>query len=167
MCNVPIQLNGDVLAAYLSEYGDTEEITISKSLSGTTHGDYVVTISLDRKGFKAISQTLDYEEQTMMVVVEGRKPQCWCCKQLGRFSKSCPKKTTITTVTPPTTTTTTTTITLPTKEKPQSETRDRPDKEEEGWTQVKKKKSPSKKATENLPTTTAPAKSTSSSSSKK
>ena len=149
MCNVPIQLNGDVLAAYLSEYGDIEEITTSKSSSGTAHGDYVVTKSLDRKGFQAIPQTLDYEEQTMMVVVEGRKPQCWCCKQLGHFSRSCPQKTTITTVKPPTTTsttktTTTTTITTPTKEKPQLEARDHPDKEEEGWNQVKKKKSSKK-----------------------
>ena len=51
VCNVPIQLNGDVLAAYLSEYGDIEEITTSKSSSGTAHGDYVVTMSLDQKGF--------------------------------------------------------------------------------------------------------------------
>ena len=57
VCNVPIQLNGDVLAAYLSEYGDIEEITTSKSSSGTAHGDYVVTMSLDRKGFQAIPQT--------------------------------------------------------------------------------------------------------------
>ena len=158
LCNVPI---GDVLAAYLSEYGDIEEITTSKSLSGTAHGNYVVTMSLDRKGFQAIPQTLDYEEQTM-VVVEGRKPQCWCCKQLGHFSRSCPQKTTITTVTPPTTTattktTTTTTITPPTKEKPQLEARDHPDKEEDGWTQVKKKKSP-KKTTEDPPTNAATAK---------
>ena len=47
VCNVPIQLNGDVLAAYLSEYGDIEDITTSKSSSGTAHGDYFVTICLD------------------------------------------------------------------------------------------------------------------------
>ena len=160
--NVLIQLNGDVLAAYLRKYGDIEEIITFKSSSGTAHGDYVVTTSLDRKGFQAIPQTLEYEEQTMMVVVEGRKPQCWCCKQLGHFSRSCPQKTTITTVTPPTTmtttkTTTTTTMTPPTKENPQLEARDHPDKEEEGWTQVKKKKSPPK-TTEDPPTNTATSK---------
>ena len=137
VCNVPIQLNGDVLAGYFSEYRDIEDITTAKSSSGTAHGDYVVTMSLDRKGFQAIPQTLDYEDQTMMVVVEGRKPQCWFCKQLGHFSRSCPQKTTIA-VTSPTTassttkTTTTTTSTPPSKEKPQVEARDHPDKDEEG-----------------------------------
>ena len=151
-----------MLAAYLSEYGDVEDIITSKSSSGTAHIDYIVTMFLDRKGFQAISQTLDYEEQTMMVVVEGNKPQCCFCKQLGHFSRSCPQNTTKTIVTTPTTTTTTTTtiaakFTPPTKESPQPEAWDHPDKEEEGWTQVtgKKKKSPSKKAlTENLPITT-------------
>ena len=111
MCNVPIQLNGDVLAAFFSEYGDIEDIITSKSSSGTAHGDYIVTMSLNRKGFQATPQTLDYEEQTMMVIVEGRKPQCWFCKELGHFSRPCPQKTTKTTVTPPTATTTTTTTT--------------------------------------------------------
>ena len=54
--------------------------------------------------FMAIPHTLDYESQVMTVVGEGRKPQCWNCKQLGHFSKSCRQKTT------KTTTTTTTTI---------------------------------------------------------
>ena len=63
LCNVSIQLNGEVLAAYLSEYGDIEDIVISKSSSGTAHGDYFVTMSLNRKGFQAIPHTLDYEEQ--------------------------------------------------------------------------------------------------------
>ena len=76
MCNVPIQQDGNVFAAYLSEYEDIEDITTSKSSSGTAHGDYLVNMSLDRKGFTAIPQTIEYEEQTMMVVVEGKKPQC-------------------------------------------------------------------------------------------
>ena len=27
-----------------------------------------------------------------MVIVEGRRPRCWSCKQLGHISKFCPKK---------------------------------------------------------------------------
>ena len=46
----------------------------------------------------------------MLVVVEGRKPQCWHCKQIGHFAWSCPQKTT-------NTTTTTTTSTAPTTAK--------------------------------------------------
>ena len=126
VCNVPIQLNEEVLAAYLSGYGDIEEIVKAKLVNGTAHGDYIFTMYLDRVGFMAIPHTLDYESQVMTVVVEGRKLQCWNCKQLGHFSKSCPKP----------------------------KTKDYPDKDEEGWTQVvrggKKKKTPPKK----LPTTT-------------
>ena len=137
VCNVPIQLNGDVLAAYLSEYRDIENITTSKSSSGTAHSDYLINMSLDRKGFQAIPQMIEYEEQTMIVFIVGRKLQCWFCKQPGHFSRSCPQKTTKTTVTPTTTTTATTIITTtkiitPTKENHQTETGNDPDKGEEG-----------------------------------
>ena len=94
VCNVPIQLNGDVLAAYISEYGGVWDIITSKSASGIAHGDYFVAMCLDRRGFQAIPHTLEYEDQVMMRVVEGRKPQCWHCKQLEHFSRFCPQKTT-------------------------------------------------------------------------
>ena len=103
-----------------------------------------------------------------MVVVEGRKPQCWHCKQVGHFSRSCPQKTTNTTVTTTSTALTTattslvsakstTTSTVPSTKinKTQKtniadtqpkETGDDPNyKEEEGWTKVTRgKKFPSK-----------------------
>ena len=91
VCNVPIQLNEEVLAAYLCEYGDIEDITKAKSNNGTAHGDYNFTMCLYRGGLTAIPHTLEYESQVMIVVVEGRKPQCWNCKQMGHFSKSCPQ----------------------------------------------------------------------------
>ena len=146
VCNVPIQFNEEVLAAYLCEYGDIEDITKAKSTNGTAHGDYIFTMCLDRGVFTAIPHTLEYESQVMTVVVEGWKLQCWNCKQLGHFSKSCPQKTTKTIIQPTTTTTTTiaaaaTTvtkrITTASSESPKSETGDHPDKEE-GWTQVQK-----------------------------
>ena len=166
VCNVSIQLNEEVLAAYLSGYGDIEGVVKAKSTNGTIHGDYIFTMCLDRGGFMAIPHTLDYESQVMTVVVEGRKPHCWNCKQLGHFSKSCPQKTTKTTTPTTTTTTTTTTIaaaaaatTVSTSESPKPETEDHTDKDEEGWTQVvrggKKKKTPMKKLPP-PPTTTVP-----------
>ena len=143
VCNVPIQLNEEVLAAYLSGYGDIEEVVKAKSANGTAHGDYIFTMCLDRGGFMAIPHTLDFESQVMTVVIEGRKPQCWNCKQLGYFSKSCSQKTTKTTTPTATTTTTTTTIaavaaatTVSSGENPKPETKDHPDKDEEGLTQV-------------------------------
>ena len=67
---------------------------------------------INRGGFQAISHTVDYEDQVMMVVVEGRRPQCWNCKQLGHFSESCPQKTTKNTTSPSSTAATTTTATI-------------------------------------------------------
>ena len=94
VCNVPIQLNGEVLAAYLCEHGEMEDIIKAKSPNETVHGDYFFTMCLNRKGFQAIPHTIEYESQIMIVViVEGRKPQCWFCKQLGHLSQSCPQKT--------------------------------------------------------------------------
>ena len=151
VCNVPIELNEEVLAAFLCKYGDIEDITKAKSSSRTAHGDYIFTMCLDRGGFVAIPHSLEYETQVMTVVVEGRKPQCWNCKQLGHFSKSCPQKTSKTQAVTATTATIAAAATV-TKEKttttesegPHSETGGHPDKEE-GWTQVqrgKKKKNP-------------------------
>ena len=96
----------------------------------------------------------------MMVVVESRKLQCWHCKQLGHFSRSCPQKTanaTVTTSAVPTTATAssvsstsiTTTDTTPKTNISviSTETGNHPkDREEEGWTQETwgKKKFPSK-----------------------
>ena len=130
-------------------------------------------MSLNREGFQAIPHTLDYEAQVMMVVVEGRRPQCWHCKQLGHFSKSYPKKTTnnnntkviassasttakasLASTTVTTTTTPTSKATIPastpaTTNTQSAESGDHPNnnkEEEEGWTQVTrdKKKSPTK-----------------------
>ena len=162
VCNVPIQLNEEVLAAYLVKHREIEDITKAKSVKGTAHGDYIFTMGLDRGGFTAIPHIIEYEHQIMTVVVEGRKPQCWNCKQLGHFSKSCSQKTTKTTPATTTTTTETTTNTTNTtttiaaaaaatevnkNETPKAKTGDSPDKEE-GWTQVvkggKKKKTPTK-----------------------
>ena len=163
--NASMELNGDVLAAYLSTHGGVEEYKLTTSAHGTAFGDYVFTMILDRGGFRSIPHTITYRDTTMMVVVEGRKPLCWNCKKLGHFSRSCPKKTTITG--PKTTSTTSDTInttTMRTKTTTTAaastnsnlETGVQPEKEE-GWTLVKgnKKKSPKKAATTITTTTIA------------
>ena len=165
VCNASMELNGDVLVAYLSTHGGVEEYKLITSAHGTAFGDYVFTMILDRGGFHSIPHTITYRDTTMMVVVEGRKPLCWNCKKLGHFSRSCPQKTTITgpkttsttsdTINTMTMTTkTTTTTAASTNSNP--ETGVQPEKEE-GWTLVKgnKKKSPKKAATTITTTTIA------------
>ena len=159
VCNVPIELNEEVLAAYLCKHGDIENIIKAKSSTGTAHGDYVFTMCLDRGGFGTIPHTIENETQVMTVVVEGRKPQCWNCKQLGHFFKSCPQKimqpgqTVATTAVAAAATTSSTKATATVAcESPNAETGDHPNKDEEGWTQVQKGKQ--KKASAKANTTT-------------
>ena len=51
VCNIPVQLNGDVLAAYMNAYGSVEAVTAVCSADGTAHGDFVLDICLNRAGF--------------------------------------------------------------------------------------------------------------------
>ena len=51
MCNVPIQINEGVLAAFLSNYGDVEDVIKAKSTNGTAHGDYLFPMCLNRGGY--------------------------------------------------------------------------------------------------------------------
>ena len=138
VCGVPIQLNGDVLAAYLSKYGEVDEVTLARSPAGTAHGDYVINMCLNREGFQAIPHIIKYQERNIMVIVEGRRSLCWSCKQLGHFSRSCPQTTKMSTATSATATTVTATATITTDPGKKPEHGDDPNKEE-GWTQVVRK----------------------------
>ena len=43
-------------------------------------------------GFQTIPEIIISRGRQMMVIVEGRRPHCWSCKQLGHISKFCPQK---------------------------------------------------------------------------
>ena len=147
VCNVSMLLNGDVLASYISSYGGVEDYTLITSAHGTAYGDNSFTMILDRGGFNSIPHIISYRDTIITIIVEGRKPLCRHCKQLGHFSRSCPQrtitnKTTVTTATTDTittTTTATTTTTTKTINDLNTETANHSNKEE-GWTLVKGKK---------------------------
>ena len=92
ICNVPAFITGDVLAAFLSAFGRVEEINLLRSTAGTAYGDYVFRMCLSWEGFQTIPKIIISRGRQMMVIVEGRRPRCWSCKQLGHISKFCPKK---------------------------------------------------------------------------
>ena len=58
ICNVPAHITGEVLAAYLSSYGQVEEFNLLRSPAGTAYGDYAFQLCLTRDGFKAIPEIL-------------------------------------------------------------------------------------------------------------
>ena len=135
ICNVPAFLT-EVLAAFLR-------------------------MCLAREGFQSIPETIVSRGRQMMVIVEGRRPRCWSCKQLGHIAMFCPKKDppqapAAAAATAATETTATAVPTVPTREKEQ----DIPTpKTVEEWIEVnrrKKKKSPQK--SEGKPSSASPVK---------
>ena len=92
VCNVPAIITGEVLAAYLSAYGQVEEFNRLRSPAWTAYGDYAFRLCLKRDGFKAIPETLVCGDRQMIVMVEGRRPRCWGCKQIGHIAKFCPQR---------------------------------------------------------------------------
>ena len=48
---------------------------------------------MDSEGFQAVPHILTNKEQQITVVMEGRRPLCWSCKQLGYLVGYCPQKT--------------------------------------------------------------------------
>ena len=144
VCNVPAIITGEVLAAYLSAYGHVEEFNLLRSPAGTACGDYAFRLCLTRDGFKAIPETLICGDRQMMVMVEGRRPRCWGCKQIGHIAKFCPQRPENKEKASTSTTTTTTkdaaapTITKEAEAKGSGQVQ--PQNNQEGWTEVTKKR---------------------------
>ena len=168
VCNVPATVTGEVLAAFLSRYRRVEESNLLRSASRMAYGDHVFQLSLTREGFQAIPEIIISRERQMMLVVEGQRPCCWSCKQLGHISKFCsqkdPPSAAASTATTATTTATITTATISSttaKESGQVQ----PKNMEEGWTEVTRKKRSPKKvedkaSTMTITATASPAKGT-------
>ena len=164
VCNVPAIITGEVLAAYLSAYGNVEEFNLLRSPAGTAYGDYAFRLCLTRDGFKAIPETLICGDRQMMVMVEGRRPRCWGCKQIGHIAKFCPQRPENKEKASTTTTTTTkdaaaSTITKEAEAKGPGQVQ--PQNNQEGWTEVTKKRRGSpKQGGEKSPNTSPPQKQT-------
>ena len=148
ICNGPASITGEVLAAYLSSYGQVEEYNLLRSPAGTAYEDYAFRLCLTRDGFKAIPEILISGDRQMIVMVEGRRPRCWSCKQIGHISKFCPKKTenavaaaaaaaAATTTTTASTATTTISKIVETQDPSQGQPKTN---DKEGWSEVTRKR---------------------------
>ena len=87
-----MQLNGDVLAAFLSSFGGVETYTLITSVNGTAYDDYVFNMILDRVGFHSIPHIITYRDTTMTVIVEARIPLCWDVSCWGTLDALARKK---------------------------------------------------------------------------
>ena len=156
VCNVPAYITGEVLASYLSAFGRVEEINLLRSSAGTAHGDFTFRLCLTRDGFQAIPETLVSGDWQMMVVVEGRRPRCWGCKQIGHIAKFCPPKNQQKDRNADTTIATTTISKQQNKKKQGPGQVQLKINDHEGWTEVSRGKEGSSKPGETSPATTSP-----------
>ena len=92
VCNVIINLLEQMLVSFLSAYGHIKDISPLQANSGTANSDFTFLISLKWEGFSAILD-ISFGNQLMMVVVEGRCPHCWHCRQPSHFTRNCSQKT--------------------------------------------------------------------------
>ena len=155
ICNVPAHITGEVLAAYLSSYGQVEEYNLLRSPAGTAYGDYAFRLCLTRDGFKAIPETLISGDRQMIVMVEGRRPRCWSCKKIGHISKFCPEKlenaATAATAATTTTTTTASTATISKTAETQDPSQGQPKtNDKEGWSEVTRRRGSPKQGEKGL-----------------
>ena len=91
VCNIQATIIREIVAFFLSAYGRFVDILQLWAAAGTTHGDSVFRVCLDRKNFRAIPDTIYHKDKQIMVGVEGRQPFCWSCKQVGHIAKVCPQ----------------------------------------------------------------------------
>ena len=161
ICNVSAHITGEVLATYLSSYGQVEEYNLLRSPAGTAYGDYAFRLCLTRDGFKAIPETLISGDRQMIVMVEGRRPRCWSCKQIGHISKFCPEKPENATAAAVTTTASTATTTTSKTAEAQDPSQGQPKtNDQEGWSEVTRKRRGSPKQGEKSPISSPPQKQT-------
>ena len=89
---VPKNLPSDYFASFLSIYGQVEEAVSLRGGSGMANGDYAFTLCLKREGFQAILDTIQFRNLKLLMVVEGRRANCWLCCQPWHLDKDCPDK---------------------------------------------------------------------------
>ena len=76
----------NLIVAYMNTYSSIKEVSMVCSAGRTAHGDYILDICLNMEGFQAIPHIFSYQDQRMMVVMEGRRLLCRSCR-LGRETK--------------------------------------------------------------------------------
>lgn len=92
MLNVSVFMEARQVGAILSQYGDVESVTPVRGQRNVITGDHKVKMVLDKTEFHKIPAMMKFDEWTMTIIVEGRRPQCWHCQKQGHMAKNCPKR---------------------------------------------------------------------------
>lgn len=66
---VPVDISGDRLGTFFSQYGYVEEVSAITGKTGIATGEFVLQVTLTRKGYNDIPNTLMCWERIIPVVV--------------------------------------------------------------------------------------------------
>jgi len=91
--NVPLNINADHLEVFFNQYGEVKDVKPVVGKNGYRHGDYMIVVSVTKEQFYALPETIIYNDRELSVLVAGRVPSCWLCKERGHIARVCPKKT--------------------------------------------------------------------------
>ena len=87
--NVPVTLSGHVPVSFLSKFGRVEDGHLVQGTIGSVFWDYSFFSCLKSDGFKAIPDLITSSDWHMRVVVVGRRPRSWSCRQQGHLAAHC------------------------------------------------------------------------------
>ena len=90
--NGPVDLAGDYFAFFLSTYDQVEEVIPLRDGTGMANGDYTFILCLKRERFQRIPDTIQFRNQKLSIIVEGRRPHYWPCRQPRHLAMEWPVK---------------------------------------------------------------------------
>lgn len=93
MNGVPADITENRLNTYFSKFELVENVSLITSKAGIVTGDFVLQVTMDRKTFLDIPDTLACRQCKTLVIVKSRRPHCWACGTAEKLFKAyCGKK---------------------------------------------------------------------------
>lgn len=76
---VTMDISVDYVGAFFAKYAQVGDAVRALSKTGVATGDFGFLVTLHRKGFLNIPNTLTGRVRNMFLIVEVRRPLCWSC----------------------------------------------------------------------------------------
>lgn len=87
---VIMDISVEYVGAFFAKYGQAGDVVRALSKTGVATGDFGFQVTLRRKGFLNIPNTLTGRVRNMFLIVEVRRPLCWSRGAAVPLAKMCP-----------------------------------------------------------------------------